>query len=120
MKALPILALALAAMAACSRETPRAGPDPVTKPTPAPPPAPSPPPTTQEPGACAVDLDCRLTSLGEDCCDHCGQVALTVTELADRERTCAAIAKKCPALDCPFEPSLARCEGGRCVRVKRP
>lgn len=106
----------LLALAACARDEPRAQPDPSSKPSVPPVPAPKPP----APSGCATDLDCRLTSLGEDCCDHCGQVALTVAELDARTARCASMDKKCPALDCPFEPGLARCEAGRCVRIKRP
>ncbi len=109
--------LLVALLGACTRDDSLARPDPLTKPTS---PTASAPPTAPPPTGCATDLDCRLTSLGEDCCDHCGQVALTLAELSARETRCATKNVKCPALDCPFEPGLARCELGKCVRIRRP
>lgn len=112
----PLLLVVL--LGACSRQDSPARPDPATKPTSAK--ASAPTVTPPAPAGCATDLDCRLTSLGEDCCDHCGEVALSLTELRAREARCSTLHKKCPSLDCPFEPGVARCELGRCVRVKRP
>jgi len=71
--------------------------------------------TTTSADACGSDSDCALTSLGDDCCDHCGQRALTKKALDDLRAHCKDKHPICPPIDCPFQPATAKCVSNRCV-----
>jgi hypothetical protein len=82
-----------------------------------PPPAPSPAPTTAKLTTdCAVDTDCTMTTFGDDCCDHCGNLAVNAASLARVREHCSKKDLRCPAIDCPFQPATAHCENSKCVR----
>jgi hypothetical protein len=66
---------------------------------------------------CASDSDCVLTSMGDDCCDHCGQRATTKTALGELRASCKGKHPICPSIDCPFQPATAKCVSNRCVAV---
>jgi hypothetical protein len=71
--------------------------------------------TTTSADACTSDSECTLTSLGDDCCDHCGQRALTKKALDDLHARCKDKHPTCPSIDCPFQPATAKCMSNRCV-----
>jgi hypothetical protein len=80
-------------------------------------PAPTPPaPTPTLSTACVVDPDCTMTTLGDDCCHHCGNVAVNAMSLARLTEHCAKQKPSCPAIDCPFQPATAHCEKTACMR----
>lgn len=71
--------------------------------------------TTTSSDVCASDSDCTLTSLGDDCCDHCGQRALTKKALDDLRAHCKDKHPICPPIDCPFQPATPKCVSNRCI-----
>ena len=66
---------------------------------------------------CARDSDCVVTSFGDDCCDHCGQRAMTKKSLDDLHALCKQKHPLCPPIDCPFQPATAKCVSNQCVAV---
>jgi hypothetical protein len=93
---------------------PRAVPSELSPTKPAPPP--SPPPPLKLTTDCTVDADCTMTTLGDDCCDHCGNLAVNAASLARLRDHCSKKDLRCPAIDCPFQPATAHCETSTCVR----
>lgn len=77
------------------------------------------PATTTTSGAdvCARDSDCVMTSFGDDCCDHCGQRAMTKKALDDLHARCKNAHPHCPEINCPFQPAIAKCVANQCVAV---
>jgi hypothetical protein len=71
--------------------------------------------TTTSADVCSNDADCALTSLGDDCCDHCGERAMTKKALDDLRARCKDKHPTCPSIDCPFQPATAKCVSNRCV-----
>jgi hypothetical protein len=66
---------------------------------------------------CARDSDCAVTSFGDDCCDHCGQRAMTKKSLEELHARCKGKHVICPPIDCPFQPATAKCVSNQCVAV---
>ena len=80
-----------------------------------------PPPPRAE--GCRTDSDCELTTLGEDCCNHCQQIAATRISIAAIRAACNGKTggpPRCPSLDCPNDPKVAQCVSGACTAVRRP
>jgi hypothetical protein len=73
--------------------------------------------TTSAADVCARDADCVLTSLGDDCCDHCGQRAMSKKALDDLHARCKDKHPQCPQIDCPFQPATAKCVSNQCVGI---
>jgi hypothetical protein len=66
---------------------------------------------------CETKDDCRLMSMGEDCCDRCGGTPMN-REAAGKaraalEKKCGGPNRNCPAIDCPV-PTVD-CVSNTCV-----
>ena len=67
---------------------------------------------------CARDADCALTRMSPGgCCEGCGQRAVLRAAQEQRERECAGVQSKCPAMPCapPRFMPVAVCRDGRCA-----
>jgi hypothetical protein len=69
---------------------------------------------------CTTDADCDYISLGSNCCDTCGSTVGTKAWVQDVLHYCAGQkGRKCPLLDCPYQPIDAKCIASKCTRVPK-
>ena len=69
---------------------------------------------------CGSDSDCAVTTLGDDCCDHCEQVAATRKSIDALRAACKSSGpRRCPSLRCPQQPAVAKCVAGKCTATQR-
>lgn len=109
--------LMLIALVGC-RETTSTTPAPVPSEIKPLSPKPEPPPVKPAlDGKCSVDADCMVTSLRDDCCDHCGEQAVSTASYSLFRNYCQKLTKNCPAIDCPYQPAKAVCTDHHCTKV---
>jgi hypothetical protein len=77
---------------------------------------------------CNADADCELVSgAPPNCCSTCASTVMTVSEAAQANGQCRAIAKaepdyfsRCPHLDCACVKTTAACKDHACVALTGP